>query len=208
MRGLFVTFEGSEGSGKSTQIRILAEFLREQGYGVVLTREPGGTPIGDQVRRILLDHANEKMHPRTEVLLFLASRAQHVEELIRPALKAGKIVLCDRYADSTLAYQGYGRGEDVDQLRRLIDYATGGLWPDLTFWLDLPVEEGLARLNNKNRLDSEALAFHKRVREGYKRLAQAEPHRWVRIDGTLTRAEIQEQIREILLERLKGVGKA
>jgi len=203
MRGLFVTFEGSEGSGKSTQIRTLAEFLREQGYGVVLTREPGGTPIGDQVRRILLDHANEKMHPRTEVLLFLASRAQHVEELIRPALKAGKIVLCDRYADSTLAYQGYGRGENVDQLRRLIDYATGGLWPDLTFWLDLPVEEGLARLNNKNRLDSEALAFHKRVREGYKRLAQAEPHRWVRIDGTLTRAEIQEQIRKILLERLK-----
>ena len=203
MRGLFVTFEGTEGSGKSTQIRALAEFLREQGYSVVLTREPGGTPIGDQVRRILLDHANDEMHPRTEVLLFLASRAQHVEELIRPALKAGKVVLCDRYADSTLAYQGYARGEDVAELRRLIDYATGGLWPDLTFWLDLPVEEGLARLDSKNRLDSEALTFHKRVREGYKRLAAAEPQRWVRIDGSLSRAEIQEQIRKILLARLK-----
>ncbi len=203
MRGLFVTFEGTEGSGKSTQIRALAEFLREQGYSVVLTREPGGTPIGDQVRRILLDHANDEMHPRTEVLLFLASRAQHVEELIRPALKAGKVVLCDRYADSTLAYQGYARGEDVSELRRLIDYATGGLWPDLTFWLDLPVDEGLARLERKNRLDSEALTFHRRVREGYKRLAAAEPQRWVRIDGTLPRAEIQEQIRKILLARLK-----
>ncbi len=203
MRGLFVTFEGTEGSGKSTQIRALAEFLREQGYSVVLTREPGGTPIGDQVRRILLDHANDEMHPRTEVLLFLASRAQHVEELIRPALKAGKVVLCDRYADSTLAYQGYARGEDVSELRRLIDYATGGLWPDLTFWLDLPVDEGLARLERKNRLDSEALTFHRRVREGYKRLAAAEPQRWVRIDGTLPRAEIQGQIRKILLARLK-----
>ncbi len=204
MRGLFITFEGPEGSGKSTQARLLAKFLAQEGHIVVLTREPGGTPIGDQIRHVLLNRANQAMHPRTEVLLFQASRAQHVEELIRPALAAGKIVLCDRYADSTLAYQGYGRGEDVAELRALIDYATGGLWPDLTLWLDLPVEAGLARIApaRRNRLDAEALAFHRRVREGYARLAAAEPHRWLRFDASQPVEDVQTAIRAALNDYL------
>ncbi len=205
MRGLFITFEGPEGSGKSTQARWLAEFLEQQGYAVVLTREPGGTPIGDQIRQILLNRANHAMHSRTEVLLFQASRAQHVEELICPALKAGKIVICDRYADSTLAYQGYGRGEDVGELRRLIEYATGGLWPDLTLWLDLPVEAGLARIapDRRNRLDAEALAFHRKVHAGYAHLAAAEPHRWVRVAADRPREEVRAAVRAAVLARLQ-----
>ncbi len=204
MGGLFITFEGPEGSGKSTQARLLAEFLERQGYTVVLTREPGGTPIGDQIRQVLLNRTNQAMHPRTEVLLFQASRAQHVEELISPALEAGKIVICDRYADSTLAYQGYGRGEDVAELRRLIDYATGGLWPDLTLWLDLPVEAGLARIapTRRNRLDAEALAFHRRVQAGYAQLAAAEPQRWVRIPAHRPREAVQADVRAAVLRRL------
>ncbi len=203
-RGLFITFEGPEGGGKSTQARWLAEFLEQQGHTVVLTREPGGTPIGDQIRHILLHPANQAMHRRTEVLLFQASRAQHVEDVIRPALRAGKIVICDRYADSTLAYQGYGRGEDVAKLRWLIEYATGGLWPDLTLWLDLPVEVGLARIapERRNRLDAELLAFHRKVHAGYARLAAAEPHRWERIAADRSAEEVQAAVRAAVLRRL------
>ncbi len=202
--GLFVTFEGPEGGGKSTQARLLADFLEAQGYRVVLTHEPGGTSIGDQIRRVLLDRANRAMHPRTEVLLFQASRAQHVEELIRPALAQGYIVLCDRFADSTLAYQGYGRGEDVAELRALIAYATGGLQPDVTLWLDLPVEDGLARIrpDQRDRLDAETLAFHRKVRAGYAQLAAAEPQRWVRIDAAAPTAQVQQAIRAALQPRL------
>jgi len=208
--GYFITFEGPEGSGKSTQLAALADFLESHGLRVIRTREPGGTPIGEQVRRILLDHANQAMHPRTEVLLFQASRAQHVEELIRPALEAGQVVLCDRFADSTLAYQGYARGGDLDALRELIAYATGGLTPDLTLLLDLPVEQGLRRrqplLQEWNRLDAEALAFHERVRQGYRALAGEEPARWVVVDASRTIKEVQQAIREVVVARLRQAG--
>jgi len=140
---MFITLEGPDGSGKSTQVAPLVEFLRQQGYSVLPTREPGGTVISDQVRNVLLNRPeNSAMHPRTEILLFLASRAQLVEERIRPALLEGTIVLCDRYADSTLAYQGYGHGVDLDTLRSLLAFATGGLQPDLTILLDVSPEEG------------------------------------------------------------------
>ena len=143
---MFITLEGPDGSGKSTQVAPLVEFLRQQGYSVLPTREPGGTFISDQVRNVLLNRPeNSAMHPRTEILLFLASRAQLVEERIRPALLEGTIVLCDRYADSTLAYQGYGHGVDLDTLRSLLAFATGGLQPDLTILLDVSPEEGLRR---------------------------------------------------------------
>jgi len=206
--GFFVTFEGPEGSGKTTQIRRLAAFLEAQGYQVVMTREPGGTLIGDQIRQILLAHGNEAMKTRTEVLLFQASRAQHVAELIQPALEQGKIVLCDRFADSTLAYQGFGRGESLEDLRRLIAYATNGLKPHLTLLLDVDVEEGLRRrqplLQEWNRLDAEALAFHQKVREGYLQLAQAEPERWVVVDAEKPIEAVEAAIREIVQARLKA----
>jgi len=208
MRGVFITFEGPEGSGKTTQARRLAAFLEAQGYAVVLTREPGGTLIGDQIRRILLDHANETMKPRTEVLLFQASRAQHVDELIRPALAAGKIVLCDRFADSTLAYQGYGRGENLATLRQLIAYATRGLQPHLTLLLDIDPQQGLMRRRGRpllpewNRLDAEELAFHRKVRAGYQKMAAAEPQRWVHISASRPVEAIQAEIRTVVLQRL------
>src|SRR3989304_3975926 len=138
---MFICLEGREGSGKTSQLPGLAETLRSHGYALLTTREPGGTSIGDQIRQVLFDLDNKTMHPRTEILLFQASRAQLVEEIIRPALKAGTIVLCDRYADSTLAYQGYGHGVDLDALRQIVSFATGGLKPDLTVFLDVPVEE-------------------------------------------------------------------
>ncbi len=208
MNGFFITFEGPEGSGKTTQIRRLAAFLEEQGYAVVLTREPGGTVIGDQIRQILLAHGNAEMKPRTEVLLFQASRAQHVDELIRPALAQGKIVLCDRFADSTLAYQGFGRGENLDRLRQLIAYATGGLQPHLTLLLDLDVEVGLRRrqplLQEWNRLDAEKLAFHQKVRDGYRQLAQEDPQRWVVIDASRSVEEVHDEVKRVVQARLKN----
>jgi len=143
--GVFITFEGPEGSGKTTQIRRLAEHLRSADHDVLLIREPGGTPIGDQIRAVLHDIANTAMVSEAEILLFSASRAQLVGQLIRPALAQGTIVLCDRFADSTLAYQGYGRGLDLDALRQITEFATGGLSPDLTLYLDIPVEKGLDR---------------------------------------------------------------
>ncbi|RMF26846.1 MAG: dTMP kinase [Chloroflexi bacterium] len=184
--GLFITFEGPEGSGKTTQVQRLAERLRRAGYPVLTTREPGGTTIGDQIRAVLHDLRNREMDPRTEVLLYAASRAQLVAEVVRPALARGTIVLCDRYTDSTLAYQGYGRGLDLDVLKAMMDFATGGLKPHLTLYLDLPVEKGLARKQEAlqrgegewNRLDQEDVAFHRRVRAGYHALAAAEPGRW------------------------------
>ena len=208
--GLFVTFEGPEGSGKSTQLAALADFLEAQGVPVVRTREPGGTPIGEQVRRILLDHANQGMHPRTEVLLFQASRAEHVTKRIAPALEQGQVVLCDRYADSTLAYQGYGRQTDLAALAQVVAYATGGVMPDLTLLLDLPVEEGLRRrrplLQEWNRLDAETLAFHRRVRQGYLRLAAQEPARWVTIDARRSMDAVQAEVRRVVVARLRQKG--
>jgi dTMP kinase len=205
---MFITLEGPEGSGKSTQIPLLAAFLEEQGYSVVTTREPGGTRIGDQIRNTLHDVENTEMEPPTEFLLYSASRAQLVREVILPALGENKIVLCDRYADSSIAYQGYGRDLDLDNLLAITEFATNSLKPDLTFLLDIDVEEGLSRrisgAEEMNRLDLETLAFHQRVRDGYHKLAAADPERWVIIDAGRPTAEIQEDLRKVTLARIGG----
>ncbi len=204
---MFITLEGPEGSGKTCQIGDLAAFLRVQGYEVITTREPGGTPIGDQIRSVLTQLDNTAMHPRTEILLFCAGRAQHVEQLIRPALAEGKVILCDRYADSTLAYQGYGHGVSLDTLRRLLEFATGGLQPDLTFLLDVPVEQGLQRRRSSggewNRLDAYALAFHQRVRRGYLEMAAAQPQRWRVVDAARPIPDVQADLRRLVLAKLQ-----
>ena len=203
---MFITLEGPEGSGKSSQIPLLAEFLRRQGRVVFTTREPGGTPIGDQVREILTSMRNTSMHARTETLLFCAARAQLVNEVIRPRLARGEIVISDRYADSTLAYQGFGHGNDQEVLRGLLHFATGGLWPDLTLLLDLPVETGLQRKRSPgeewNRLDAYEVEFHRRVRQGFQSMACAEPARWRIIDATKQREQVQAALRAAVLECL------
>jgi dTMP kinase len=205
---MFITLEGPEGSGKTSQINLLAEYIRLQGYDVMQTREPGGTVIGDQIRTVLMQLDNTSMNPRTEILLFCAGRAQHVEEKIRPALAAGKIVLCDRYADSTLAYQGYGHNIDLDTLRRLLDFSTGGLKPELTFLLDIPAEEGLKRRRGSggewNRLDAYTLAFHKRVRSGYLDMARNDAARWRIVDASLPFNQVQERLRHLLMAELQN----
>jgi len=206
-KGLFITFEGPEGSGKTAQMRDLAAFLRQEGHPVQETREPGGTPIGDQIRTTILDPENTEMVDRTEALLLQASRAQLVDEVIKPHLEVGEVVLCDRFADSTLAYQGYGHQNDLDTLREIIHYATSGLKPDLTLLLDVDPEIGLKRRSEAgdlNRLDALDLAFHTRVREGYHRLADCEPERWVLIDAEGAYQEVQNQIRGVTLARLRG----
>jgi dTMP kinase len=204
---MFITFEGPEGSGKTSQIAPLAEFLRKQGFNILTTREPGGTEIGDQVRAILTNLNNTSMHPRTEILLFLAARAQLVEQCIRPALEQGSLVLCDRYADSTLAYQGYGHGTDLVLLHQMLDFATGRLWPDLTLLLDIHPEKGLQRKRSGgewNRLDAYDLAFHQRVWQGYQALVKQEPQRWVIVDASQPFEIVQNQIRRIILDRIAG----
>lgn len=202
---MFITLEGPDGSGKSSQIRPLVEYLRQEGYTVLPTREPGGTSIGEQVRAVLNRLDNEAMHPRTETLLFLSARAQLVEEVIRPALARGEVVVSDRYADSTLAYQGYGHGNDLQVLRQLLNFATGGLWPDLTLLLDVDAETGLRRRQSGgdwNRLDAYELQFHRRVREGYLQLAACQPERWVKIDAAQPAEAVQEEIRRVVTARL------
>lgn len=188
MPALFVTFEGPEGCGKTTQVRLLAEWLSARGYDVLATREPGGTRIGEQIRAILLNPEHTEMVPAAEILLFSAARAQIVQEVIIPHLRRGGIVLCDRFADSTLAYQGYGHGLNLEVLRIITAFATAGLTPDITFYLDIPVEEGLRRKAQAgkaewNRLDQQELAYHQRVQGGYRQLIAAEPARWVIIDA-------------------------
>lgn len=202
---MFITFEGSEGSGKSSQIPALGEFLRHQGYDVLLTREPGGTTIGEQIRQILSNLENQSMQQRTEILLFQASRAQHVEEIIRPHLARGGVVVCDRYADSTLAYQGYGYQRELAPIRAIVEFATAGLTPNLTLFLDVDVEEGLRRRvqdGEWNRLDSYELEFYRRVRQGYHELARQEPQRWAIIDASQPVDQVQQQIRQVVLARL------
>ena len=217
--GRFVTIEGPEGAGKSTQLRLLAGWLRARGIEPVVTREPGGTPMGDRIREALFgsyadgEHADgghadgelggtsHGLLPLTEALLMSAARAQHVEELLLPALQAGRLVLCDRYADATLAYQGYGRGLDMAVLRELIAVATGGLRPDLTIYLDVPAETGLARRRSAgelNHLDQMELAFHERVVAGYKALIAEEPARWRVIDAARSEDAVQTDLRAIL----------
>ncbi|OJX40553.1 MAG: dTMP kinase [Chloroflexi bacterium 44-23] len=203
---MFITLEGPEGSGKSSQLPVLAEWLRSKGYQVFTTREPGGTVIGDQIRAILSNLDNVSMQPRTEILLFLSARAQLVEEVIRPLLTQKTIVLCDRYADSTMAYQGYGHGVDLDTLRKLLDFATGGLYPDITFLFDLDIQTGLNRRRNSggewNRLDAYAIGFHERVRKGYLELAAAEPQRWIKIDAGQSFDQVQLDLQNALIKRL------
>src|SRR5512146_1761426 len=183
---MFITLEGPEGSGKTSHIPYLVEYLREKGHTVFPTREPGGTSIGEQIREVIHNLKNVEMHPRTETLLYQAARAQIVEQVIRPRLAAGEVVISDRYADSTIAYQGYGHQQDLDQVRSLVWYATGGLTPDLTVLLDLDVEVGLGRKKNENewnRLDAYTVEFHKRVRAGYLELIKQQPQRWVKLDA-------------------------
>lgn len=201
---MFVTFEGPEGSGKTTQIQLLDRALRARGLEVVCTREPGGTPIGEQIRTVLHAHANTAMVPAAEVLLYSADRAQHVREVIAPALARGEIVISDRYAESTLAYQGYGRGLDMEALRRITAFATGGLWPDLVVYLDLAVELGLERKQREqvrgrgewNRMDQQDVAFHRRVREGYLVMAREDPGRWLVVDAGQPIGVVHRIIRE------------
>ncbi len=206
---IFITLEGPEGSGKTSQLPDLAAYLRDAGYEVVVTREPGGTAVGDQIREILMNLNNVSIVPRTEILLFLAARAQHVEERIRPALADGKIVLCDRFGDSTLAYQGFGHKTDLETLQALLKFSTAGLKPDLTLLVDVPVEIGMARKRENsaewNRLDAYELAFHERVRQGYFALAEAEPERWLTIDATLEKDKVQQALRKAIIDRL-GYG--
>jgi dTMP kinase len=206
MSGYFITLEGPDGSGKTGQIPVLADHLRCQGYDVLCTREPGGTEIGDQVRKVIMDLSNKGMDFRTEILLFQASRVQIIEQVIRPALKSGKVVICDRYADSTLAYQGYGHQTDLDFLNKLLQFVTGGLKPDLTILLDLDVEEGLKRRQRGggewNRLDDYDVEFHRRVRAGYHQLVNLEKDRWEVIDARQPKGAIQKQLQAFVSQRL------
>lgn len=205
---MFITFEGPEGSGKTTQQQRLAAELRGLGRTVVTTKEPGGTPLADRIRAILLDSANV-IDPVAEVLLFAASRRQHTMETIEPALARGEIVLCDRYADSTLAYQGFGRLIDLDRLRNLNDWATDGLKPQVTLLFDLPEEVGLRRAQSRNaaavhdegRFEAEDLRFHRRVREGYLSMAQAEPRRFAIVDGDGSIDEVYARTLQVLRAR-------
>jgi len=205
---MFITLEGPEGSGKSMQIRDLADYVRELGYEVLTTREPGGTSIGDQIRQVIMNMDNTMMHPNTEILLFCAARAQIVTEVIRPNLEKGVVVISDRYRDSTMAYQGYGHGLDLKILQIILDFATGGLKPDLTLLLDVDVEQGLKRRRDCggewNRLDAQQLEFHKRVRQGYKVMAKEEPARWFTVDASNTPQQVQLDLREAVRRKLEN----
>lgn len=202
---LFVTLEGPDGCGKTLQAKRLTDFLDQEGYDVQTTREPGGTEIGDQIRQVIMSLENRKMDPRTEFLLFTASRAQLVREVIRPHLESGGAVVSDRFFDSSFAYQGYGHGLDIDMLRSITLFATGGLIPDLTLLIDLPAEVGLGRRKNGghwNRLDAYDLDFHRRVREAYLKLAEAEPARWRVVAGDRAPDEVQAEVRKVVADFL------
>lgn len=207
---MFITFEGGEGAGKSTAIKKIVERLQKEGREIVLTREPGGTPIGEEIRSVILDKKNTDMDVRTEALLYAASRRQHIVQKIIPSLKQGKIVLCDRFLDSSLAYQGYARGIGIDKVYEMNQFATEGVEPDLTLFFDLDPEEGLRRIaanNNRevNRLDVEKLSFHQKVREGFLLLAKKFPHRFVVIDASQNAQKVFEdaykEIENILKRR-------
>ncbi len=211
---MFITFEGVEGSGKTLQAGLLAEYLTGRGLPVLLTREPGGTGIGDQVRQVLHDVRNTAMLSTTEILLYSAARAQIVGEVVAPALKAGQVVVSDRYADSTLAYQGFGRGLDLAALRFITAFATGGLIPDLTIFLDVPVRLGLLRKQAAhrqesgefNRMDRQSLEFYERVRTGYLVLAGEELARWRVVNGEGEVPAIESEIRQLVTSQLKAGG--
>ncbi|MEK7395888.1 MAG: dTMP kinase [Candidatus Poribacteria bacterium] len=201
-RGVFISLEGIEGCGKSTQARMLSDYVSELGYCVVLTREPGGTPIAEKIREMLLDSRNQNMTSRTELLLYLASRSQHVEQIIMPALQNGKIVICERFNDATRAYQGYARGLDMDLIEELTKIATGNLEPDLTIILDLEAKEGLIRAekfkNYRDRLESESLDFHDKVRKGYLTIAQNNPERARVVDAKGTIEDVHFRLKQYI----------
>ncbi len=201
----FLSLEGPEGGGKSTQARLLADHLKDQGHDVLFTREPGGTEIGDQIRKVIMSLDNTRMSRQAEFLLFSASRAQVVREVIQPHLNAGGVVVSDRFYDSSLAYQGYGHGLSLKRLRAITEFFTGGLVPDLTLLLDLSAEAGLERRKQGgswNRLDDYDLAFHQRVRTGYLELAEQEPDRWVTIDASRSPEQVQQAIQAAVAKRL------
>jgi len=203
---MFITLEGPEGSGKTSHIPPLVEYLREKGHIVFSTREPGGTSIGEQIREVIHDLKNVEMHPRTETLLYQAARAQIVEQVIKPRLANGEIVISDRYYDSTIAYQGYGHQQDLEQVRALVKYATGGLVPDLTVLLDVDVEEGLRRKKNNNaewnRMDDHEIQFYQRVRAGYLVMVKQEPKRWGVVDAGKKWESVQEELRTVIVTKL------
>ncbi len=203
---MFITLEGPEGSGKTSHIPDLVEYLREKGYTVFPTREPGGTIISEQIRDILHDLKNTEMHPRTETLLYQAARAQIVEQVIKPRLAVGEIVISDRYYDSTIAYQGYGHQQNLEQVRTLVKYATGGLTPDLTILLDLDVEVGLKRKTQNevewNRMDSYTIEFYQRVRAGYLEMVKQEPKRWVVVDSNQKWDDVQKELKKVIIAGL------
>jgi dTMP kinase len=205
---MLITLEGPEGSGKTSHVSHLVEYFRERGHTVFPTREPGGTSIGEQIREILHSLKNTEMHPRTETLLYQASRAQFVEQVIRPRLALGEIVLSDRYYDSTIAYQGYGHQQDLEQVRALIYYATGGLVPDLTILLDVDVEVGLKRKQKAdewNRLDAYTVEFHRRVHAGYLDMVKQEPNRWRVVDASCDWQSVQDELRRVISKQLTVV---
>jgi dTMP kinase len=209
---MFITFEGIEGSGKTSQIHSIQTYLSEKGHDVITTREPGSSEIGTQIRSILLDSKNKGLDSLAELLLYMADRAQHLNETIKPALSAGKIILCDRYFDATLAYQGYARGLDIGLITKLHQLAFSDVRPDLTLLLDLPAEEGLARAwqqiengqrtNRETRFEEEALAFHSKVRSGYLTLAADEPQRFRIINATASIKEVQQAMIVIIEQAL------
>ena len=205
---MFITFEGGEGAGKSTAIKRIVEKLTSEGYEIVLTREPGGTPIAEEIRNVILDKKNTAMDPRTEALLYAASRRQHLVEKVIPALKEGKLVLCDRFLDSSLAYQGGARGIGIDTVYNMNLFATEGMLPDLTILFDIKPEEGLARIaansqREVNRLDVEKLTFHNRVRDSFHELAKKFPERFVIVDASKTPDEVFEDAYKAIEDRLK-----
>jgi dTMP kinase len=209
---MFITLEGIEGSGKTTQIQAIAQWLRSMGRACLTTREPGGTPIGEQIRSVLLHPDNHDLSPTAELLLYVADRVQHLETVVRPALADGKVVVCDRYFDATLVYQGYARGIDREMIRRLHQLACNGLKPDLTLLLDLAPEAGLARAwrrihsdmthKQESRFEKETLAFHQRVRAGYLDLAHREPQRFVCIDAAADEPVVRSRIEAVLKKHI------
>jgi dTMP kinase len=197
--GLLVTFEGIEGSGKTTQVGLTRTFIEEQGYPCLATQEPGGVPLGQEIRRLLLDKGDLKIDPLAELFLLEANRTQHVAEFIRPALENGLVILCDRYTDASVAYQGAGRGVEVALIEQMNRLATGGLTPQLTIILDCPVAVGMARAKGEDRFEREDTAFHERVRKGYLQIARQEPRRVQVLSAEGTQMEIQEKIRALVL---------
>ncbi len=204
MKGIFITFEGIEGAGKSTQAKKLYEFLKSKDHKVLLTREPGGTKTGKKIREILLTPTDEIFPPFAELFLYEADRSFHIENVIKPNINSGFIVICDRFIDSTLAYQGYARGLDIKIVKQLNNLATGGLKPDITFLIDIPVEEGLKRIKEKrgfDRIEQEDLEFHKRLREGFLHIAKEEKDRVVILNGLKSEKQIFNQILKVLKEK-------